>query len=205
MRYLLPRNRFARTLEGTVDVLTLACGWWLLALSAATCVEMAGRKLFAFSLQGVDEVGGYTYAIVGAIGFSYTLLTRGHTRVDYLVGRLPERVRAGLNLLATVTLAALAIFAAYRAGFVVAESVSLGATSQSPLATPLWIPQGMWLAAFVVFGLAATAGAIDVVRLALRREWRELNLRHGPQTLEEEIEAESTVHLPVAGEAGRAR
>lgn len=196
MRYLLPRNRLARGLEGVVDALTLACGWWLLALSAATCVEMVGRKLFRFSLQGVDEIGGYTYAVVGAVGFSYTLLTRGHTRVDYLVGRLPAIARAWLNLLATVTLAALALFAAWRAGFVLADSVDLRATSQSPLATPLWIPQGAWVAAFGIFALAALAGAVDVLRLARHGEWAEINRRHGPQTLEEEVEAESTVHLP---------
>jgi TRAP-type mannitol/chloroaromatic compound transport system permease small subunit len=200
MRHLLPRNAAARTLEGVIDVMTLACGWWLIGLSVATCVEMAGRKLFGFSLQGVDEVGGYTYAIVGAIGFSYTLLTRGHTRVDYMVGRLPFRVRAWLNVAATLSLAAFAVFAAYRAGFVVAESVDLGARSQTPLATPLWIPQGAWLAAFVVFAVAAIAAAVDVVSLARRRDWAEINRRHGPQTMEEEVESEANIQLPNTAE-----
>ena len=201
MHHLLPRTRFARALEGVVDVLTLACGWWLIALSIATCVEMAGRKLFRFSLQGVDEVGGYTYAIVGAIGFSYALLTRGHTRVDYFVGRLPTRLRAAVNLASTLTLAALAVFCAWRAGFVLADSVSMSATSQSPLATPLWIPQGAWLAAFVVFAVATLAAAWDALRLAQRRDWGELNRRHGPQTLEEEIESEAHIRLGPAGKA----
>lgn len=195
MRYLLPRNGATRTLEGVIDVMTIACGWWLLALSVATCIEMIGRKQFGFSLQGVDEVGGYTYAIVGAIGFSYTLLTRGHTRVDYMVGRLPDRVRAWLNVAATISLAVFAVFAAYRAGFVVAESVDLGARSQTPLATPLWIPQGAWLAAFVVFAIASVAAAIDVIDLVRRADWSEINRRHGPQTMEEEVESEANIQL----------
>ena len=41
MRHLLGRSVFAKGLQGITDVLTLACGWWLLALSIATCVEMA--------------------------------------------------------------------------------------------------------------------------------------------------------------------
>ena len=201
MRYLLPRNRFARVLEGVVDVLTIACGWWLIALSVATCVEMAGRKLFSFSLQGVDEVGGYTYAVVGAIGFSYALLTRGHTRVDFFVGRLPLRVRAWVNVASTVTLAALAVFCAWRAGFVLADSVSMRAASQSPLATPLWIPQGAWLAAFVIFAFATVAAAVDVLLLARRRAWSEIDRRHGPQTMEEEIESEAHIRLPATGQS----
>ena len=202
MRYLLPRTPFARGLERVVDLLTVACGWWLIALSIATCVEMAGRKLFAFSLQGVDEVGGYTYAIVGAIGFSYALLTRGHTRVDYLVGRLPPRVRAAVNLASTVTLALLAAFCAWRAGFVVADSVAMKAASQSPLATPLWIPQGAWLAAFVVFAFATLVAAVDAIVLAGRGRWDELNRRHGPQTMEEEIESEANIRLPASPTGG---
>ena len=80
----------------------------------ATCVEMVTRKLFNFSLQGVDEVGGYTLAVTSALGFSYTLLARGAH-----AGRLPavapaaESLRAFLNTLAMVSLAALALFAVY--------------------------------------------------------------------------------------------
>jgi TRAP-type C4-dicarboxylate transport system permease small subunit len=204
MRYLLPRTRFARSLEGVCDVLTLACGWWLMGLSIATCVEMAGRKLFGFSLQGVDEVGGYTYAVVGAIGFSYALLTRGHVRVDFFVARLPATTRAALNLAATVTLAAMAAFAAYRAYFVVAESIALHATATTPLATPLWVPQGAWAVALAVFAVVALVAAVDALGLARKRAWSELNARHGPQTLQEEIESETTLQLPPsAGEPSR--
>lgn len=196
MRYLLPRTRFARTLEGIVDVLTVACGWWLIGLSIATCVEMAGRKLFGFSLQGVDEIGGYTFAVVSAIGFSYALLTRGHTRVDFFVSRFSVTRRAALNLAATLTLAAMGAFALYRAFFVLAETIDLKAAAPTPLATPLWIPQGAWVAAYLVFAVAALAAAADALRLAKSGSWAELNRRHGPQTLEEEIESETTLRLP---------
>ena len=196
MRYLLPRTRFARALEGIVDVLTVACGWWLIGLSIATCVEMAGRKLLGFSLQGVDEVGGYTFAVVSAIGFSYALLTRGHTRVDFFVSRFPVTQRAALNLAATLTLAAMGVFAVYRAFHVLAETIDLKAAAPTPLATPLWIPQGAWVAAYLVFAVAALAAAADALRLAKNGSWAELNRRHGPQTLEEEIESETTLRLP---------
>ena len=56
----------------------------------ATCVEMVTRKLFNFSLQGVDEIGGYTLAVTSALGlFVHAAGTRGHTRVDFLLSRLP--------------------------------------------------------------------------------------------------------------------
>ncbi len=85
----MPDNLFSRSLAKFVDVGVLAAGWWLIVLSAFTCVEMVARKFFRFSLQGVDEVGGYTLAVISALGFSYTLITRGHTRIDFLLTRLP--------------------------------------------------------------------------------------------------------------------
>jgi TRAP-type C4-dicarboxylate transport system permease small subunit len=133
MQSILPRNPFTRSLQAVVDSFALICGWWLLALSGLTCVEMLGRKVFGFSLQGVDEIGSYTFAAVGAFGFSYTLVTRGHTRVDFLLSHFSEKQRAALNFTAMITLAAMAVFCAYRAFHVVAESISLGSSAASAL------------------------------------------------------------------------
>ena len=195
MRKVLPDNRVTRTLQVVIDVAVLACGWWLLALSALTCVEILGRKFFGFSLQGVDEIGSYTVAIVTAFGFSYALVTAGHTRVDFLLSHFAPRTRALLNGVAMVMLAALTLLAAYRAGHVLAESYELVSTAPTPLATPLWYPQSIWFAAWVLFAATALMAAAYACRLAVRRDWTELNRRYGPQTLEEEIESESAVRL----------
>jgi TRAP-type C4-dicarboxylate transport system permease small subunit len=195
LRSQLPSTRFTRGLQNVVEVLTIACGWWLIGLSIMTCVEMIGRKLFAFSLQGVDEIGAYTFAIVSAIGFSYALITRGHTRVDFLVSKFSEKTRAALNFTAIVTLAAIAVFAAYRAYQVLVETIDLGSTAASPLATPLWIPQSLWVLGFAVFAVMASIAAAYACILLLAKNWPELNRRYGPQTLEEEIESETMLHI----------
>src|SRR5688500_20404614 len=114
MQSVLPRNLFTRSLEAVVEFFAIVCGWWLLGLSVLTCIEMLGRKVFGFSLQGVDEIGSYTFAVVGAFGFSYALLTRGHTRVDFLLSRFKRTQRGVLNFVAMVTLAAMALFFVYR-------------------------------------------------------------------------------------------
>jgi TRAP-type C4-dicarboxylate transport system permease small subunit len=191
VRKVLPQNRFTSVLHRLIDFTTLACGWWLLALSVATCVEILGRKFFGFSLQGVDEIGSYTFAIVTGFGFSYALICAGHTRVDFLLGRFPPRVRAALNAAAMLTLAAMALFAAWRAGHVLADSRDLVSTAPTPLATPLWWPQSIWFAAYALFALTAVYAAAHACLLLVKRQWRSLNTRYGPQTLEEEIAAET--------------
>ncbi len=195
MRLLLPPNSFTRPIHAIVDFLALVCGWWLLGLSVLTCTEMLGRKVFGYSLQGVDEIGSYTFAVVGAFGFSYTLITCGHTRVDFLLSRFSVVQRALLNFAAMLSLAVMAVFFAYRAYHVLLESIDLHSTAASPLATPLWLPQSIWLLGYVVFCVTALSGAGYACRLLLAGAWDKLNTRFGPQTLEEEIESESTVHL----------
>jgi TRAP-type mannitol/chloroaromatic compound transport system permease small subunit len=203
MKTLLPPGRVSRTLTRVADGAVLACGWWLIALSAITCVEMLGRKLLGFSLQGVDEIGSYTYGIVGAFGFSFALVSRSHVRVDFLLSRLSGRTKSVCNLMAMLSLSALSLLCVWRAWHVVVESIEFGSTAATPLATPMWIPQSIWLAGYVMFALVAGWAALDAARLFLRGATEELNARFGPQTLEEEIEAESEIHLkpPVAGGA----
>lgn len=187
----MPPNPVSRVLERSIDVLVLAVGWWLIVLSVATCIEMVSRKLFAFSLQGVDEVGGYTLAVVGAIGFSYTLITRGHTRIDFLVSKLPERARSVLNTLAMVTLAGMAVFAVSRGWVVLAESIEFQSHSTTPLQTPMWLPQSMWLTGWALFTIVAVYMALHSLALLLHGRHAELNEAYGPQTLEEEIQSEA--------------
>ena len=186
----VPDNLFTRSLGKAVDLGVIACGWWLIALSLFTCVEMIGRKFFRFSLQGVDEVGAYTLAVTSALGFSYTLLTRGHTRIDFLLTRLPEGLRAVLNAAAMVTLAGLTLFAVYRGYFVLSESIEFQSTSTTPLQTPLWIPQSLWFLGWILFALAACYLAVHAC-LLLARDRQKVNKLYGPQTLEEEIESET--------------
>jgi TRAP-type mannitol/chloroaromatic compound transport system permease small subunit len=186
----MDKHPLFRGLARTVEVFTLASGWWLLLIAVATCFEMISRKLFNFSLQGVDEIGGYTLAVTSALGFSYTLLARGHTRVDFLLSRLPSGARAFFNTLAMVSLAAVALFACFRAYGVLAESIEFDSHSTSPLQTPMWLPQSLWLLGYALFAIVATVMALHAGVL-LFRDHATLNKTYGPPTLEEEIESET--------------
>jgi TRAP-type C4-dicarboxylate transport system permease small subunit len=187
----MPKNAFSRFLEASTSVLVIICGWWLVAFSLASCFEMVARKLFQFSLQGIDEIGGYTLAVTSAVGFSYTLITRGHTRIDFLVSRFPVKMRALLNCIAMVTLAAMVLFAAFRGWNVLSETIEFQSTATTPLQTPMWIPQSMWYVGIVLFAAITLYLAANSVWLLVRGQDEELNRYYGPQTLEEEIESEA--------------
>ncbi|WP_270934287.1 TRAP transporter small permease subunit [Falsiroseomonas oryzae] len=183
-------NPLARWLGPPAKFLAILGGWWLLLLSFITCFEVLGRKLLGFSLQGVDEVGAYTTAIVSSLAFAWALVGKSHTRVDFLLGKLPAPLRALLNALAYALLAAVAVFATLRGWDVLDESLLFDAHSVTPLQTPLWIPQSLWLAGLAAFALVAVAYALHAAWLLLADRDR-LNRLYGPITLDEEVELEA--------------
>ncbi|MBK1659735.1 TRAP transporter small permease subunit [Paracraurococcus ruber] len=183
-------NPVARLLAGPARAVAIIGGWWLLALAFLTCVEIFGRKFFAFSLQGVDEIGAYTLAVFSTLSFAHALVTRSHTRVDFLLGHLPAPLRAVLNALAFLLLAALAIYAAWRGWAVLKESLLFQSHANSPLQTPMWLPQSAWLAGLAAFAIAAGLFAAHALWLLLT-DWRKVNRWYGPMTLEEEVQAEA--------------
>ena len=182
-----------RLLAWVCRTAAIACGWGLLLLSLLTCVEIVGRKLFGFTLHGIDEIGGYAFAVVTAFGFSLTLLRRAHTRVDLVLARLPARAQALLNVLAVVAIAGFAIFIAARAWAVVEESLEFRSVSNSPLQVPMWLPQGAWFTGLVLFAATAIVLAVHAVVLWIR-DARAVNARYGPPTVLEEIEGELPRH-----------
>lgn len=183
------RDPVSRTVLPIARWGAILCGWWLLVFSGLTCVEILGRRFLGFSLQGIDEIGGYTLAVMSAFGFSYALVNRSHTRVDIFLAMAPSPSQAVLNVLAMAGLAAIAVFAAFRAGAELNDSILFMSVSSSPLQTPLWIPQGLWFLGLVIFAGIAVALTCHSLYL-LRRGWAGVNRIYGPVTVEEEVEAE---------------
>lgn len=167
----------------------ILCGYGILILSFAVCLEILGRKFFAFSLQGIDDIGGYALAITAAVGASYTMAMRGHTRIDVFLVRMKPPMQALLNLTAMVTLAGFAGFALWRGYDVLSESIEFRAVATNPLQTPLWIPQSIWLAGVALFAIFAAAYALHSCFL-FARDPRRLNLLYGPVTAQDEVDAE---------------
>lgn len=167
-------------------VIGILGGYACLGLSFFIVFEILSRKLLNWSVQGVDEIGGYVVAITGTFGMALAAVDRAHTRIDVLLLRLPRRVQAGLNLLAYVCLGLGAAFMASMAWVTLSDSLTFGSVTSTPLQTPLWIPQSLWLAGLVLFGLSALWTALMGL-LALRQGLDGADRRLAPQTIAQEI------------------
>ncbi|HZA51796.1 MAG TPA: TRAP transporter small permease [Myxococcaceae bacterium] len=165
-------------------------GAMMLAAALLVGVDVLLRKAVAITVGGADELSGYAFAIGTSWALAFTVLRRANVRIDAFYARLPRRITAVLDLVALLALVAFVGYLTWRAVLVLEDSIRFDAHATTPLATPLWIPQSMWIAGFGLF-LFTSAPLIISVALALtsgdRNKVRRLA---GARTIEEEAAAE---------------
>jgi TRAP-type C4-dicarboxylate transport system permease small subunit len=161
-----------------------------LALSAVVTVETLARKLFNFSIQGADELGGYSLAIGSTLAFTLALAGRNHIRVDVFHEKFPRGLKAALNWLSIVLLAALAVLFVAVSFRVLDESLAFRSTAQTPWATPLIYPQALWYAGLVIFMLFAVGYAARATWLLAKGRIEDLNHEFQPKSAKEEVKEE---------------
>jgi len=182
-----------RLIDRISSALALFSGLMVLALALFIGIDVIARRFFAFSLQGSDELGGYVLALVGALGFAYVQAERGFTRIDLALPYYPAVVRRWLHVLAYLTLAGFALFMTWYAWTEFEETWAFDSRAATPLQTPLWIPQGLWLAGMVLFALSATGHALVAIRHAVIAPDL-LDRHYGARSVQDELEEYRTSH-----------
>lgn len=181
-------NPVSRKINAPVRIATLACGWVVFLYAIALTLEILGRKLFNTSFKGIDELGGFVLAFAAAIGASYAMAQRSHTRVDVFLVRMPRPLQRALNVLAMVCFAGFAAFAAWRGWAVLRDTIEYG-SSATNLEQPLWVPQAMWVFGLALLAAIALVYAVHALMLWIQKR-PELNAWCGPVSAQEELEAE---------------
>jgi TRAP-type C4-dicarboxylate transport system permease small subunit len=181
-------NPISQAIAPAARIATLACGWVVLGYAIALSLEVLGRKLFNTSFKGIDELGGFVLAISAAIGASYAMAQRSHTRVDVFLVRFPRPVQRVLNTLGMATFAFFATFAAWRGINVLMETLEFKSSAPN-LELPLWIPQSAWVLGLVLLAIISLAYACHALYLLVGQR-PELNAWYGPTSAQEELEAE---------------
>ena len=181
-------NPISALITPAIRIVALVCGWITMAYACALTAEILGRKLFNISFKGIDELGGFVLAITAAIGASYAMANRSHTRVDVFLVHFPRSVQRWLNTLAMLCFALFAGFATWRGIAVLQETIELGSSAPS-LEQPLWIPQLAWVIGLALLALISLAYAVHASWL-LATGRPELNMWYGPFGAQEELDAE---------------
>lgn len=141
-RLLHAANSLSRAAIWAAGGLTLISALYITA-------DVLARKFLHFSLGGSDELSGYAFAISVSWALSFATLQRANIRIDALYQLFPARIGAILDWIALVALAVFIAYLTRYAGDVALLSWQRGSTANSATATPLWIPQFIWVAGLV--------------------------------------------------------
>ncbi|OHV12755.1 TRAP transporter small permease subunit [Kushneria phosphatilytica] len=142
-------------------------GLALLAVVAFVTLEVIRRKLTGESLDGVQEYSGYMLAILSSWGLAHTLIEKAHIRIDLGYSRLPTWLQAVLDLVAISALNLVSWLIMLHAWPVLATSLHNHATANTPLSTPLWIPQLIWVLGYSWFALTTSVLGVRSLLAAL--------------------------------------
>jgi len=174
--------------EKISQIATWFSGGLLFLASILIAVEVIARKAFSYSIGGADELSSYVLAISCTWGFSYALFRKSHIRIDVFYSRMPKPVPYMLDLLSHVLLGGYLVILSYFAFFVVKTSVVKHSAANTPLATPLWIPQGIWLAGLLWFGFSIAVVVLGTLSFRSKGLVHDADQLIGIATLDEEIQ-----------------
>ena len=135
-------------LLGYANTLSRGAAWVGGAIMLASVLlisfDVLARKFLGFTTGGADELSGYAFAISTSWSLAFVVLNRGNVRVDALYQLFPVRVTAVFDWISLVALGVFMVCLSYYASFVAETSWVQNSAANTPLATPLWIPQGLW-------------------------------------------------------------
>lgn len=160
---VMRENGAIRGLLRLIDDLCTA-GAWLAAVSAAALaailiVEVFSISFFNWSQPRAVEYAVYLQCFVLFCGAGWTLRQGGHIRVGVLFQALPRRAAWLLDVSGSCFAIGVVGFAAWALWQQLIRTFDYGSISFYPMATPLWIPQGL-LTVGVTFLLLAFVGRL---------------------------------------------
>ncbi len=134
--------------------IALVVGCSILVTSVYVVSDIVMRQ-FGGSLGGADEYSGYIMAGVASWGMSYGLTELAHVRIDVIRLRLAPFWQACLDVFSILILTAVVSLVAIQAWPVLAKTIERGSKANTPLETPLWIPQFIWFSGWLWFAVSA--------------------------------------------------
>ena len=164
----------------------------ILLLIAAVLVssEVISRKFLTIVYSGSDEIGSYLFAVGTTWSLAHVLVTRGHVRIDALYAVFPLRLRAFFDIAALVLLGLVAFTMLDRGFDLMYTNYIEWNRSNTPLRTPLALPQIPWLFGLGLFFFSIVVAFVRTLIALGRGDYVTANKTAGVASQDEEIESE---------------
>lgn len=183
---------------------TALCGGFLtLGSVLLISFDVLARKLLGFSTGGADELSSYAFAISTSWALAFATLQRANVRVDLVYQHLPKPLSAFLDWLSVVVLATFMAVLTVHAYGVAASSWTQGSAANTPLGTPLYIPQGLWFLGLLWMCLVLALMLVKTSLALVGGRLDEIKAIAGVRSTQEEAEEEAAAGARLVREAAR--
>ena len=183
-------DRVIGSLRAANRIVGYVIGVLLMLVAAFILLEILLRKTGGV-IGGTDEISGYMTAIVASWGFAFALVEQAHVRIDLVQRKTPDPVRAAMDCLALGATAAIALVVLWFGWDVLSKTLASDARANTPLETPLWIPQTAWYAGWVWFALNAAVLTVVSVTMLFRGRFTDIENNFGARGEVEEAEEQT--------------
>lgn len=150
-------------------------GLAILLAVAMVATEVVSRSLFGRSIGFSTEISGYILSLCVTWPLAHVLHCKGHIRIDVAYSLFPKMVKAFLDILALIVLAAISYILVNASLELVDVTFVQGDIANTPLETPLWIPKLLWAFGFAWFGLNTTALLLRVIVHLFARDYDKIS------------------------------
>ena len=149
---MISGSKFLKFLDKISYIAVIIAGFSILSAVLLISIETVLRKLFSISLGGVDEITSYILAISCSFSMSYTFINNSHIRIEIFYQYL-KKYQYFLDLIALLGLSIFIFTLTYFGYKIVYFSIIKNSLANTPLQTPLAVPQFIWLVGFIFFSL----------------------------------------------------
>ncbi len=163
-------------------------GILILLTAVLVSLDVIFRNAFQLSVFESYELATYAIALAITFGFSWALVSKAHIRIEVIYNALPLKPRCWLDVVALGVMAVVVVVLTYWAGQVVLDSYEMSARSNTTLAIPMAIPQGLWLLGLVWFSITSVALLGVAVWGVATKRYEVVQEHFGLASVEEEIE-----------------
>lgn len=115
-------------------------------------INVVGRYLAGFALNGVDEIEIYILIWIAFLGAALVTWRHSHLRMDVLIGACPRAVRRVVAIFEMAVMLAVSAFVAWQSFKYVERMYALGAVSDIAH-IPTWIPHSAIAISFAAIAL----------------------------------------------------
>ena len=93
-------SKLDSSVRSTNKIMAYVASTALVAMMLLTVADVCGRYIFNKPIKGTWELVGFLLVAAGSLGLGYCQVKKAHIRIDFLLQRFPEKMRAIITTIA---------------------------------------------------------------------------------------------------------